>query len=78
MFRQTGNEWISCGNKFVAGKFWSLAHAKEGFAITDCVDERHGQILEFLIPIFYSEKPTRVMVTIANIIFGAMEGRIVH
>ena len=31
-------------------------------------------MLEFLIPIFYPEKPTWVMVTIGNTIFGALLG----
>lgn len=35
-------------------------------------------MLEFLIPILYPEKPTRVTVMVANTIFGAMEGRTVH
>ena len=31
-------------------------------------------MLEFLIPIFYPEKPTRVTVTVGNTIFGALLG----
>ena len=31
-------------------------------------------MLEFLIPILYLEKPTRVMVTVGNTIFGALLG----
>jgi hypothetical protein len=34
--------------------------------------------LEFLIPIPYPGKPTRVTVTVANTIFGGMEERVVH
>ena len=31
-------------------------------------------MLEFFIPIFYPEKPTRVTVTVGNTIFGALLG----
>ena len=33
------------------------------------------RVLEFLIPILYPEKPTRVMVTVGNTIFGALLGK---
>ena len=32
-------------------------------------------MLEFLIPILYPEKPTRVTVTVSNTIFGALLGK---
>ena len=76
--RRFGSRWTARGEKYVVGKFWNPAHAKEGFAISDCIDERHTRLLEFLIPILYPEKPTRVTVTIANTIFEAMEDRPVH
>ena len=60
------------------GKFRNPAHAKEGYAISDCIDERHARLLEFLIPILYPEKPTRVTGQVANTIFGALADRPVH
>jgi rRNA processing protein Krr1/Pno1 len=77
-FRPRGAGLASRTDKFATGKFKNAAHAKEGYAISDCIDGRQKQVLEFLIPILYPEKPTRVTVTVANTIFGAMEGRPVY
>ena len=51
-----------------------MANPKDGFAIADREDSRAKRMLEFLIPILYLEKPTRVTVTIGNTIFGALLG----
>jgi hypothetical protein len=77
-FPKKGSGLASRTDKFTAGKFRNAAHSKEGYAISDCLDARQRQILEFLIPILYPEKPTRVTVTVANTIFGAFEGRPVN
>ena len=61
-------------DKFIGGKFWNAANPKDGFAIADCEDSRAKRVLEFLIPIFYPEKPTWVIVTMSNTIFGALLG----
>ena len=47
---------------------------KDRFAIADCEDSRAKRLLEFLIPILYPEKPTRVTVTVGNTIIGALLG----
>ena len=65
---------MSRTDKFIGGKFWNAANPKDGFAIADCEDSRAKRVLEFLIPILYLEKPTRVMVTVGNTIFGALLG----
>ena len=31
-------------------------------------------MLEFVVPILYPEKPTRMTVTVANTVFGALSG----
>ena len=41
--------------------------------MVECKDAQKHSILEFLILNFYSEKPTRVIIIIGNIIFGALE-----
>lgn len=51
---------------------------KEGFTINECKDDRPRRVLEFLIPILYLEKPTRVTVMVANTILGALKDRVVH
>ena len=45
---------------------------KDGFAVAE--DVRAKRILEFLIPILYLEKPTRVTMTVGNTIFEALLG----
>ena len=51
-----------------------LANSKDGFAIAYYKDIQAKRVLEFLIPIFYLEKPTQVMVVVGNTIFGALLG----
>ena len=40
----------------------------------DCKDPRVKRVLEFLVPLLYPEKPTRVTITVGNTIFGALSG----
>ena len=40
----------------------------------DCKDPRVKRLLEFLVPLLYLEKPTRVTITVGNTIFGALSG----
>ena len=58
-------------DKFLGSKFQNLVNPKDEFAIADYKDTRAKRVLEFLIPIFYPKKPTRVMVTVNKTIFGA-------
>ena len=46
----------------------------DGYAIADCRDPRVRRVLEFLVPLLYPEKPTRVTITVGNTIFGALSG----
>ena len=59
-------------DRFIGGKFRNAANPKDGFAIADCEDSRAKRVMEFLIPILYPEKPTRVTVTVGNTIFDAL------
>ena len=47
---------------------------KDGYAVSDCDDFQAKKVLEFLIPILYPEKPTRVTVMVGNTVFGALLG----
>ena len=47
---------------------------KDGYAVADCKDPRVKRVLEFLVPLLYPEKPTRVTITVGNTIFGALSG----
>ena len=69
-----GEGFASRTNKFIGKKFRNAASPKDGFAILDCEDSKAKRVLEFLIPILYPEKPTRVTVTVGNTIFGALLG----
>ncbi len=61
-------------DEFVQGKFQDAINPKDSYVIEDCIDERHYQLLQFLVPILHSEKPTRVTISLANTIFSAMKG----
>ncbi len=47
---------------------------KDGYAVEDCIDERQRRLLKFLVPVLHLEKPTRVTISLANTIFGALRG----
>ena len=66
--------WASRTDKYIVGQFSKSVNPKDGYAVSDCDDFRAKRILEFLIPILYLEKPTRVTVTVRNTIFGALLG----
>lgn len=53
--------------------------------MSDCIDPREKRVLEFVVPIFYPEKPGRVTKEIGNTIFGALSreykvswGQVIH
>ena len=60
--------------KYVDGKFKNPVCSKDGYFVLDCKDVRDRQVLEFLVPILYLKKPTRVTIMIGNTIFGALIG----
>ena len=55
-------------------KFCNEADPKDGYLVRDCRDARERRVLEFLVPIVHSDKPTRVTRTLGNTIFGALSG----
>jgi hypothetical protein len=61
-------------DEYVRDCFKELPSPKNGYAIEDCTDPRHRQVLAFLVPILYPEKPNRITVTLGNTIFGALNG----
>ena len=54
--------------------FSDRVNPKDGYAVVDCKDLRVKRVLEFLVPLLYPEKPTRVTITVGNTIFGALSG----
>jgi hypothetical protein len=71
-FRVGGSGTTGRKEDYTPGEFVGKADPKEGFAITDCKDPEARAVLGFLIPIFYPEKPTRVTITWASTILGAL------
>ena len=61
-------------DRFIDGMFSGRVNPKDGYAVADCKDPRVKRVLEFLVPLLYPEKPTRVTITIGNTIFGALSG----
>ena len=74
-FSVGGEGFASQTDKFIGRKFRNAANPKDGFAIADYEDSRAKRVLEFLIPILYPEKLTRVTVTVGNTVFGALLGQ---
>ena len=69
---------VSRTDKFAMGKFRSLLHSKEGYTIHDCKSDMDRRLLEFMISLLYSGKPSQITVIVANTIFEALGGRIVN
>ena len=61
-------------DRFIDGMFSGRVNPKDGYAVADCKDPRVKKVLEFLVPLLYPEKPTRVTITVGNTIFGALSG----
>ena len=73
-FLKEGEGMASRTDRFIEGKFSARVNPKDGFAVADCRDGRARRVLEFLVPLLYPEKPTRVIITVGNTIFGALSG----
>ena len=73
-FRRGGEGMASRTDRFIDGMFSGKVNPKDGYAVADCRDPRVRRVLEFLVPLLYPEKPTRVTITVGNTIFGALSG----
>ena len=73
-FGRGGEGMASRTDRFIDGMFSGTVNPKDGYAVADCRDPRAKRVLEFLVSLLYPEKPTRVTITIGNIIFGALSG----
>ena len=61
-------------DKLAYGKFSTQINRKDGHAVAEYVDPREKRVLEFVVPILYLEKLSRVTLTVGNTIFGALSG----
>ena len=73
-FVREGEGMASRTDRFIDGMFSSRVNPKDGYVVVDCKDPRVKRVLEFLVPLLYPEKPTRVTITVGNTIFGALSG----
>ena len=73
-FERGGEGMASRTDRFIDGMFSGRVNPKDGYAVANCKDPRIKRVLEFLVPLLYSEKPTRVTITVGNTIFGALSG----
>ena len=73
-FGRGGEGMASQPDRFIDGMFSSRVNPKDGYAVVDCKEPRARKVLEFLVPLLYPEKPTRVIITVGNTIFGALSG----
>ena len=71
-FGRGGEGMASRTDRFIDGMFSGRVNSKDGYAVVDCKDSRVKRGLEFLVPLLYPEKPTRVTITVGNTIFGAL------
>ena len=73
-FSKEGKGMASKTDQFINGKFSAQVNPKHGFVVSECKEVRARRVLEFLVPLLYLEKPTRVTITVGNTIFGALSG----
>ena len=59
-------------DRFIGGKFFARVNPKDGYAVSECKETRTRRVLEFLVPVLYPKKPTRVTIMVGNTIFGAL------
>ena len=71
-FAKEGKGMASRTDRFIDGKFSARVNPKDGFVVADCKEARARRVLEFLVPLLYPEKSTRVTITVGNTIFGAL------
>ena len=71
-FARGGEGMASRTDRFIDGRFSGRVNPKDGYAVVDCKEPRTRRVLEFLVPLLYPEKPTRVTITVGNTIFGAL------
>ena len=73
-FGRGGEGMASWTDRFIDGMFSGRVNPKDDYAVVDCKEPRAKKVLEFLVPLLYPEKPTRVTITVGNTIFGALSG----
>ena len=73
-FAREGKGMASRTDRFIDGKFSARVNPKDRFAVAECKEARARRVLDFLVPLLYLEKPTRITITMENTIFKALSG----
>ena len=73
-FGRGGEGMASQIDRYIDGMFSGRVNPKDGYVVADCKDPRVKRVLEFLVPLLYPEKPTRVTIMVGNTIFEALSG----
>lgn len=63
-FRAGGYRVALWRDDFARGQFAHTVDPKDEYPILDCLIEKEKRVLEFIVPIFYPEKLTKVTVTL--------------
>ena len=71
-FAREGEGMASRTDRFIDDKFSARVNPKDGFVVSECKEARARRVLEFLVPLLYPEKPTRMTITMGNTIFKAI------
>ena len=73
---QSGIEegWAGRKDGLFLREFKGEVHPKEGLHPANCLNPRERRMLEFIMPILNPDKPKRITLTMANILFGALFG----
>ena len=69
-----GKGWANRKDTYFVGKFRMEHDPKDGFHLGDCRNVRDCRVIEFLLPILYSEKCKRLSIIMVNTMFGALSG----
>ena len=73
-FPREGSGLFNRMEGFHEGHFMHQVDPKDGYSVGDYRNDQQQRLLEFLVPIVHSDKPTLVTITIGNTIFGALDG----
>ena len=71
-FAKESKGMASRTDRFIDDKFSGWVNPKDRYAVVDCKEPRARRVLEFLVPLLYPEKLTRVTITVGNTIFEAL------
>lgn len=74
-FAANGEGMCSRSESLIEGRFRNKPDPKDGLTVADCTDVGTRRVLEFLVPIFYPERPSKTTNMLASTIIGAYTGK---